>query len=148
MEDAMHASRAALLAGLMVLTSAPGGRSGDKPNYDAKMAAAGATFFKVNCASCHGVDARGDGPIASQLRFAPADLTRLSRRNGGDFPTEKVYKTIDGREGATAHGGSDMPIWGDSFRVAKNGYSEKAAKEKIDRLVEYLKSIQEPPEKP
>ncbi len=35
----------------------------------------GATLFATNCVSCHGADARGDGPAAKSLPLPPADLT-------------------------------------------------------------------------
>lgn len=35
----------------------------------------GAALFAANCISCHGADARGDGPAAKSLPVPPADLT-------------------------------------------------------------------------
>jgi mono/diheme cytochrome c family protein len=46
----------------------------------------GANIFQDFCASCHGQDGRGNGPVSRNLRQAVPDLTRLSRRNGGKFP--------------------------------------------------------------
>ncbi|WP_348642573.1 c-type cytochrome [Mesorhizobium sp. B2-4-6] len=64
-----------------------------------------------SCAVCHGVDGRGDGPMADVLRKRPADLTTLARRNGGEFPYWRVYATIDGRGLVPEHVERDMPIW-------------------------------------
>jgi mono/diheme cytochrome c family protein len=102
----------------------------------------GDQLFKTYCASCHGKSAKGDGPLADSLRFRPADLTLIARRNGGKFDADKVYRIIDGREPVKGHGGTDMPVWGDAFKRSVEGYSEKAVKERIQALVDYLKSIQ------
>ena len=40
-------------------------------------AAHGAELFKTHCASCHGADATGNGPVARALRHPPADLTLI-----------------------------------------------------------------------
>jgi len=106
----------------------------------------GAATFKTYCAPCHGERARGDGPMAEALRFAPADLTTIARRNGGRFPSEKVAKIIDGREAVKGHGGTDMPIWGDAFK-SHVGYDEKRVKAVIAELVQHLATLQQQPEK-
>ena len=102
----------------------------------------GDQLFKTYCASCHGKSAKGDGPLADSLRFRPADLTLIAKRNGGKFDPDKVYRIVDGREPVKGHGGTDMPVWGDAFKRSVEGYSEKAVKERIQALVDYLKSIQ------
>ena len=102
----------------------------------------GASLFKSYCASCHGKSAKGDGPLALHLRFRPPDLTLIAKRNGGTFDAEKVYRIIDGREPVKGHGGTDMPVWGDSFKRSGEGYSEKAVKERIEAIVEHLRSVQ------
>ena len=105
-------------------------------------AAGGDALFKTYCGSCHGKSATGDGPLAASLRFQPADLTRIAKRNGGKFDGDKVHRTIDGRDAIKGHGGSDMPVWGDAFKRSDEGYSEKAVKARIQAIVDYLKSIQ------
>jgi mono/diheme cytochrome c family protein len=102
----------------------------------------GAYLFKTYCATCHGKDAKGDGPLASQLRFAPPDLTLFAKRSGGAYPRDQVFRIIDGRKALKGHGGPDMPVWGDAFKVSVDGYSEEKVKAKIDALTEFLKSIQ------
>lgn len=104
----------------------------------------GAELFRSYCASCHGVAAKGDGPLAANLRIAPADLSRLARRNHGKFDAEKVRQAIDGRGRKEIHGGSDMPVWGDAFKRAGEGYSEAKVKDRIDALVDHLASLQAP----
>jgi mono/diheme cytochrome c family protein len=102
----------------------------------------GSAIFKVYCAVCHGKEGKGDGPLAGSLRFAPADLTLLAKRNGGVYSSEQVFRIIDGRKTVKGHGGPDMPIWGDAFKGSAEGYSEEKVKVRIDALVDFLKSIQ------
>ena len=40
---------------------------------------AGKTLFEQNCATCHGKSGHGDGPAASALKPAPADLSVAMR---------------------------------------------------------------------
>ena len=57
----------------------------------------GRDLFRVYCATCHGVDGRGAGPMASELRRLPPSLTSYAVRNGGVFPSERLRTIIDGR---------------------------------------------------
>ena len=109
----------------------------------------GENVFMNNCATCHGQEGKGNGPMAAQLVKAPIDLTLLSKNNGGSFPEAEVYQLIDGRrvvvtdegrKAETFHGPKDMPIWGDTFRTIEG--DEGAVDELISNLLEYLKSIQ------
>jgi mono/diheme cytochrome c family protein len=111
--------------------------------YDARAAANGAHTYKAYCAVCHGRTGHGDGPLSASLRVTPADLTRISKRNRGVFPFDKMAKIIDGREHVKGHGDSDMPVWGDAFLESREGYDEAKVKEKIRELAHYLASIQE-----
>ena len=70
-----------------------------------------AKVFAQNCTSCHGIDGRGDGPEAARLPRAPADLTQIAVRNGGEFPTAGVMATIHGYQGKGVH--ALMPEFGD-----------------------------------
>lgn len=56
----------------------------------------GRALFDQYCVSCHGADGTGNGPAASGLAQRPADLTRISERNGGTFPMIRVMSVIDG----------------------------------------------------
>ena len=104
----------------------------------------GSTLYRSYCASCHGTSAKGDGPLAANLRTAPSDLTRLAKRNHGKFDAEKVRRAIDGRDAREIHGGTDMPVWGDAFKRAGEGYDETKVKERINALVDYIATLQEP----
>lgn len=103
--------------------------------------AEGQALFLTHCATCHGANARGDGPVASSLRVSPGDLTQFAKRNGGTFPSAKVYRVIEGRD-VGAHGSIEMPVWGHIFRVTPPD-APTSVKARIDALVEYLESIQE-----
>ena len=103
----------------------------------------GDAVYKTYCATCHGKTAKGNGPLAAHLRFAPPDLTLLAKRNGGKFDAAAVYRMIDGRQPVKGHGGPDMPVWGDAFRKSSEGHSEKAVKARIDALVAHLKTVQQ-----
>ena len=113
----------------------------DRP--DPTAAAEGGRLFRIHCASCHGKEARGDGPLADVMRVVPPDLTGLARRNRGAFPMERVVRLIDGREHVAGHGDSGMPIWGDAFLDPRSGFDGRAVKDRIRALAEYLASIQE-----
>jgi mono/diheme cytochrome c family protein len=115
--------------------------------YDGLLAEVGAPIYQRYCASCHGIGGRGDGPTAAVLRARPADLTAIAKRRGGEFPTSEIAKFIDGRFELPAHGSREMPVWGEHFGsdVPESDVAESIARGNIASLVEFLKSIQEPP---
>ncbi|MEQ9693798.1 c-type cytochrome [Shimia sp. SDUM112013] len=76
--------------------------------------ARGGAYYAEHCATCHGVDLDGAGPMAGVLTIKPTDLTALARRNAGLFPTQRVAERIDGRDPLVAHG-SPMPVYGFFF---------------------------------
>ena len=73
--------------------------------------ARGAELFRGHCAACHGMAAKGDGPMTSILDIAPPDLTAIAAGNGGVFPTARAVRAIDGRDLMLSHGGP-MPLFG------------------------------------
>ena len=104
--------------------------------------------FETTCAICHGDDAKGNGPFASQLTRKPKDLTIIKNNNGGIFPAIAIYNIIDGRMELKSHGSRTMPAWGrrfaaDSWLKANPAYAETIARGKILELILYLDSIQE-----
>jgi len=103
---------------------------------------AGSEVYTTYCASCHGVSARGDGPLASSMRKKPANLAEIAKRNGGQFPSDLVFRTIDGRQPVRGHGGPDMPVWGDAFLKSREAGDAVRVKAVIQSLVDYLASIQ------
>ncbi|MEZ0099897.1 mono/diheme cytochrome c family protein [Bradyrhizobium elkanii] len=76
----------------------------------------GKAEFQASCASCHGVDGKGKGPVAGQLKVPPADLTALAKNNNGVFPITAVYEAIDGRRTISAHGTHEMPDLGGTIQ--------------------------------
>lgn len=100
-------------------------------------------LYRIHCASCHGSDARGGGPVAEMLTVPPPDLSRLRDPEEKGFPAERVRRAIDGRSQIAAHGKREMPVWGLSFQVAGlDRNQEPEVAERLDRLVDYLRSIQ------
>ena len=80
----------------------------------------GKAEFRSSCASCHGTDGKGKGPVSEQLKVPPPDLTILAKNNNGVFPTNAVYETIYGSKTIAAHGTREMPIWGERFNPIMN----------------------------
>jgi mono/diheme cytochrome c family protein len=108
---------------------------------------AGKREFQRSCATCHGVDGKGDGPSASTLNVKPADLTQLSKNHGGVFLFWRTYEKINGADEAPirGHGTREMPIWGERFRLEKGASEEyrMGVRGRLLSLVYYLQSIQE-----
>ena len=92
----------------------------------------GKKSFGSYCASCHGIDGSGNGPVASSLKQPPPDLRRIQARLG-KFPADEVRKRISGTLTLPVHGRRDMPVWGMIL-----------SRTDINNLVAYLESIQRP----
>ena len=75
----------------------------------------GKSEFLSSCASCHGGDAKGKGPVSEQLKTPPPDLTMLAKNNDGIFPTNSIYEILYGLKTIPTHGTREMPIWGERF---------------------------------
>lgn len=108
--------------------------------------------FQKNCASCHGVDGKGNGPFVEFLKQTPPDLTLLSKKHGGVYPQAKVYEWIRDPQRIRAHGTQEMPIWGDRYsREIIEQYGPDYAgpgssvQERILELVFYIGTIQQRP---
>lgn len=109
----------------------------------------GRTEFEANCASCHGKDGKGGGPLAELLRKSPPDLTQLARRNGGVLPMGRLYDSITG-ETVAAHGSRDMPVWGREYRERAANYymelpydPEAYTRARVLLLLEYISRLQQ-----
>jgi hypothetical protein len=79
--------------------------------------------------------------MSRALRHVPPDLTMLSQRNNGVFPSERVHRIIEGRD-VDSHGNREMPVWGDVFKAQGDRSAREATKDRIDAIVRYLESIQ------
>lgn len=102
-------------------------------NSQTRQIAYGRKLFLQYCASCHGLEGKGDGPVVAALRSVPPDLTRIPKDNKGRFPVESLMRSISGMNKVPAHGSREMPVWGGTL-----------GKEEIISLVKYLESIQKP----
>ncbi len=101
----------------------------------------GARIFRNYCASCHGVNGNGDGPVASALKTRPPRLTTLAKRNHGTFPTARVRSIIAGDEVPTAHGRREMPVWGPIFHQIEN--DKDLGYVRLQNVTKYLNSLQQ-----
>jgi mono/diheme cytochrome c family protein len=107
----------------------------------------GQAEYLNSCAVCHGVDGKGNGPLRDLLMKRPADLTRLSKRNGGTFPYSRVFATIDGRYAVPSHGDREMPVWGREFleedaKTYGPSGGEVVTTERIHNLAGYIERLQ------
>ena len=98
-------------------------------------------MYAAYCASCHGKDAKGNGPAAPALKLPPPDLTTLAKRNGGKYPTLRVESILQGRESLVSHGDQEMPVWGPVFRAMTSNPNAMVAM-RIQNLNQYLESLQ------
>jgi mono/diheme cytochrome c family protein len=128
-----------LLAVTSTLCFAASGSAGDK---DAVRD--GQKYFVHYCASCHGTDGSGDGPVAKSLTKPPANLRLLADKYGSPLPAERISRLIDGRDAIRAHGTADMPVWGERLYAKGEGErGELGISEVIGKLVAYLDTIQD-----
>jgi len=102
----------------------------------------GAALYKAYCATCHGTDAKGIGPMTEWLKIKSPDLTRLSIREGGKFPLVRVQRIISGEENITAgHGTREMPVWGPVF--SQIAWDQDLGRIRVYNLAKYIEKIQE-----
>ena len=130
------------MAGLLLALSASGAWA-QPADFDM-----GKYEYEGNCAVCHGVDGKGNGPYRQYLAKAPSDLTTLAKRNDGVFPSQQLYETIDGRRELAEHGPRAMPIWGSDYRMEgaaqpRFAYQPEAfVRARIIALIDYLHRLQ------
>jgi hypothetical protein len=102
----MYAVRDGLIAAFLMIGSClpeaqAGGANTGSVEDQVKM---GAVDYESFCAACHGKDARGNGPVAMELKTAPPSLRNLAARRNGIFDVNEIVKIIDGRDMPRAHG--------------------------------------------
>ncbi|HEY3837693.1 MAG TPA: cytochrome c [Bryobacteraceae bacterium] len=133
-----------LMCVLPVVTLAGDAPVVKKVNAATTSPASGPEMFRQYCAACHGADAKGHGPAAIALKIPPPDLTVLSKNNHGKFPDVRVYSSIRGDATFSAHGSSDMPVWGTLFRdMANNSGDDRQAAMRLSNLCRYIESVQQ-----
>jgi mono/diheme cytochrome c family protein len=113
---------------------------------NAQDAAIGEELYLKHCATCHGLELTGQGPMAAALVVQPADLTVLAKENDGEFPLLRVVRRIDGRDPLVSHG-SAMPVYGEFFQGDATALKTASGQpmlvgRAIADLVAYLLSVQ------
>lgn len=101
----------------------------------------GKDMYHSYCAVCHGTEGKGNGPAAPALKTSPTDLTTLTQKNGGKYPSAHVAAVIRGQATLPSHGTADMPIWGPLFSSISQGH-EAQIQQRISNLVSYIESQQ------
>lgn len=105
----------------------------------------GEDLFNFYCASCHGRDGKGGGPVVPALKVSPPDLTTLAARHGGTFPKAFVESFVTGNRAplVPAHGSEEMPVWGPIFRALDPNAT--ANRVRIENIVGYIEAMQKAP---
>ena len=104
----------------------------------------GHRYFVRYCASCHGTDGLGDGPVAKSLATPPANLRKLGDKYGMPLPAHRIAELIDGRDTARAHGSHEMPVWGEKlYELGHGEKGETGIGEVIAKIIAYLNTIQD-----
>lgn len=134
---------------LLLAVSAAGAFANGAAAFDAVTLAdySGEELFGRFCASCHGAAARGDGPVGRSLNVAVPDLTTIASRRG-EFPAGLIRDVVDGRGvDLHAHGTRTMPVWGYEFWVDEGAdvVAQRTVRDAINKLVDYLRSVQRAP---
>jgi mono/diheme cytochrome c family protein len=133
--------RAKKITGLIALLMLAG--TADAADY---VAMSGKELYARFCASCHGTEGRGDGPVAAAFKVEVPDLTLIARRAGGEYPRDRIARVIDGRHIIGAHGTRTMPVWGEDFSSLEIGNpdAERSTRLIIGRLADYVLLLQRP----
>jgi mono/diheme cytochrome c family protein len=136
--------RILILLGLILGFGGPAATAQDKQikkePIQPSSASSGAKMFKQYCAVCHGPTGKGDGPAASALKQAPADLTTLAKRHDGKYPDDYVANVLRNGVKAPAHGDAEMPVWGPLF--SSMDQNQALVDLRIANLTKYIKSLQ------
>ena len=130
-----------LLFCVVTVTNVNDAVSAQRPPFPSSYVPSGEVIYKQYCAACHGSDGKGGGPVASELKNTPPDLTTLAVRHGGKFPFEYVFSVLQFGPGFPAHGSVDMPTWGPIFNFMDK-HNERAARQRIKNVTAYLATLQ------
>lgn len=141
--DAISLIAMSIVCGISFLTQAQDAKTSVKHEAAPMTSpASGKEMFINYCASCHGKDAKGDGPAAKALKEPPANLTILAKANGGKYPSDKVTSVLRGQASLAAHGDQEMPVWGPVFWRISQGHEEEVTL-RIANLNKYVESLQQ-----
>lgn len=93
--------------------------------------AEGKRIYMMNCANCHGVTGKGDGPVAKTMPTKPADHTNGKIMNK---ETDRLLFDIISKGGSAMGKSPLMPAWGGHF-------NEK----QIRDVIAFIRSLAIPP---
>ena len=106
----------------------------------------GEQMYATLCASCHGVEGRGDGPAAQVLPQPVPDLTHMPRDHEGLINHGRIEKIIAGKDRKVRHDVVDMPKWERQFKYVRTGWNDREryvfARKKIHALANHVESLQ------
>ena len=103
----------------------------------------GKQMYVNYCAPCHGVDGRGQGPVAAALKKQPANLALLSKNNGGKFPSTHIMSVLEFGAANSSHGTAEMPVWGPMLGKMDTTIAEPNVRVlRISNLSQYVQSLQ------
>ena len=130
------------IAAVAAIATVSAQRSAVQPPQLLPTSVFGPDLFRFYCASCHGIDGRGGGPVVAALKQRVPDLTMMASREGGVFPTARVTAIVSGDQAPAipAHGSREMPVWGPIFRALDSDSARNKAR--IENLVAYVESLQ------
>ncbi len=137
----------AALGCFFLALSGAGARAQTKPGSEKEYekliySVRGPDLYRAHCAACHGLDGKGNGPVAPALKATVSDLSTLTKRNGGTFPEARVRRIISGdAPSVLPHGTREMPVWGPIFHQIEE--DQDFGNVRLQNLVKYLESIQQ-----
>jgi len=101
----------------------------------------GKAMYASYCATCHGIDGKGNGPLSSSLKRTPPNLTLLSRKNGGAYPSTRVVAVIGHGTSVSGHDKAGMPVWAPALdTIDQNNKLDTPLR--ISNLSKYLETLQ------
>ena len=108
----------------------------------------GKTLYLQNCVSCHGVDGKGDGPVAARLSTQPPDLTRIAARRNGVWPALEIMEILSGYS-RNILPREDMPIIVDLLDNEMSEFDRGNGEPilmptKLIAIANYLEALQDP----
>ena len=108
----------------------------------------GQTLYSQHCVSCHGVDGKGDGPVAPRLSTPPADLTRIAARRDGVWPAFEIMTILSGYS-RNILPREDMPVIVDLLDNEMSEFDIGNGEAilmptKLIAIARYLESLQDP----
>ena len=118
----------------------PQGKKEQKPTAAKTITASGREIFKRYGASCHGEDAKGNGPAAIVMKTPPPDLTTLTKRHDGKYPEGYVRAVLKFGRNFASHGTEDMPVWGSRFRTL-DPVHDPTGQQHVNDVVAYIGSL-------